>query len=111
MEEEDRTAGRGRGTVEEYGRCSVSVKLEAALRKKAGDYMANRLLRDYRLPRQEMPEDERKRVLLEFIEAMTEYLGKEDAREILVEVGREARLPPSAAARARSGALAGGASR
>lgn len=108
---EDRAAERVRGTIDEYGRCSVSGKLEAALRRKAGDYMANRLLRDYRLPRQEMPDAERKRVLLEFIEAMTEYLGKEDAQEILVEVGRDARLPGSASGRARSDAFAGGAAR
>jgi hypothetical protein len=84
-------AGRDPGIIDDYGRCPVSRRLEAALRAKAGDYLANRILRDHRLPREEMTEAERRRVLEEFIEAMAEYLGKEDAQAILVEVGRGSR--------------------
>jgi hypothetical protein len=79
--------------VGEYGPSPVSKKLETAVRERAGDYLANRILRDHRLPRQEMPEKERSHVLMEFIEAMSEYLGKEETQEILAEVGREKRLP------------------
>jgi len=101
--EKENAAKREPGLVDEYGRCSVSRKLEAAVRRKAGDYMANRLLRDNRLPREEMAEDERKRVLLGFIEAMTYYLGKEDAKEILVEVrrGERAQAPRAMGGRAK----------
>lgn len=70
-----------------YGPSPVSRKLEAAVREKAGDYLANRLLRDHRLPRLEMSEAERNQALMEFIEAMSEYLGKEETEAILVEVG------------------------
>jgi hypothetical protein len=90
--------------VGEYGPSPVSRKLEAAVRERAGDYLANRILRDHRLPRQEMPEKERNHVLMEFIEAMAEFLGKEETQEILAEVGREERSP---ARLDRSGARAG----
>lgn len=90
--------------VGEYGPSPVSRKLEAAVRERAGDYLANRLLRDHRLPRREMPEKERNQVLMEFIEAMTEFLGKEEARDILVAVGRDERPTASTSARAEGAA-------
>jgi hypothetical protein len=89
----------GARTVGAVGPSPVSRKLEAAVRERAGDYLANRILRDHRLPRQEMPEQERNLVLMEFIEAMAEFLGKEETQEILAEVGR-GEGPPQNSARA-----------
>jgi hypothetical protein len=88
--------------AERFGPSPVSKRLEAALREKAGDYAANRLLRDHRLPREEMTDSERKATLIEFIEAMTDFLGKEEAGEILVEVGQGAGA--AGKGRARAGA-------
>jgi hypothetical protein len=89
----------------QYGPSPVSRSLEAAVRKKVGDYLANRLLRDYRLPRLEMTEAERNQALMEFIEAMSEYLGKEETEAVLVEIGSAA----AGRSRERSGARAAGA--
>jgi len=87
-----------------YGPSPVSKKLEAALRARAGDYAANRLLRDHRLPREEMTDSERKATLMEFIEAMTDFIGKEEAGEILVEVGQGKGAATAGRRRARAGA-------
>ncbi len=96
------------GIIEHYGPSPVSRKLEAALRDKAGDYAANRLLRDHRLPREEMTESERRATLMEFIEAMTDFLGKEETGEILIEVGYSNRSS-AGASRRRAGAREAGA--
>jgi hypothetical protein len=58
-----------------------------------------------------MTEHDRKLALAEFIEAMAEYLGKEDTRDILVEVGRDEKNRADAAGRVRAGACGDGAAR